>query len=527
VNSSSCAGFETTSSAPTTGIPCNSQFIYGSSHPYTKSRGNIIYTMLYSLTLYTTLLDGLWCESVPTCDYSYGGMFTTTSVRNLLFEGYTEPSILKYYDLKFSQKYNISLECVNASYNICGIKNYNCDNNGIKLLFPIYNETNQKNQKNQSLEFIMNYGKTQNDEYFAHDIIFNRLTNHLLWPFSQNSTIANSSIYEISSYEKKNVTFSLNQEEEEEEGKEIEKENLNLQSIISFLNPFWQAYAGWNSNDTEFLKYYSCLFRFLNGKPNLFNSCNNILYTGRDLLNRSLSLKYFHGNDTIYQFEDNGSSGGSGSISINSSLVMNQYQMYEWDGFFSYPYTYLGLVKGIDYNTLKTPYLFNEMSLMHLTLSQKTLLYSFQREFPLSIPLSTGTISSEIPLQFPVNVRRFVEDSTTWQPYRTAGIPVDSYGMPLKIPIGMSSLERFANFPVFADTPNCYGNYLWDGIEYTSIGGTKHTNQYTHRTFIDYDPVTGKAIRSATRQQVQVFIISFVILLMIFVVLFSLDYSPN
>lgn len=53
------------------------------------------------------------------------------------------------------------------------------------------------------------------------------------------------------------------------------------------------------------------------------------------------------------------------------------------------------------------------------------------------------------------------------------------------------------------ETPNSYGNLLWGGIEYTFVSGTTQ-NRYSQRTFIDYDPVTGKAIRSATRQQVSV-----------------------
>lgn len=45
--------------------------------------------------------------------------------------------------------------------------------------------------------------------------------------------------------------------------------------------------------------------------------------------------------------------------------------------------------------------------------------------------------------------RRFVESKDTWQKYQDAGFPLDSYGMPYKMPIGMLSLERMAGFPIF------------------------------------------------------------------------------
>jgi hypothetical protein len=50
------------------------------------------------------------------------------------------------------------------------------------------------------------------------------------------------------------------------------------------------------------------------------------------------------------------------------------------------------------------------------------------------------------------------------------------------------------------ETPHSYGNFLWGGIEYTFVTGTSQ-NQYAYRTFVDYDPITGKAIRTGKRQQ--------------------------
>ena len=46
-----------------------------------------------------------------------------------------------------------------------------------------------------------------------------------------------------------------------------------------------------------------------------------------------------------------------------------------------------------------------------------------------------------------------------------------------------------------------YGNKEWGGIEFNLVTGTSPAKE-THRTYADYDPVTGRALRNAIRQQV-------------------------
>ena len=58
-----------------------------------------------------------------------------------------------------------------------------------------------------------------------------------------------------------------------------------------------------------------------------------------------------------------------------------------------------------------------------------------------------------------------------WIKFQSLGQPLDSYGMPYKMPIGMLSLERFADIPIFVGTSNNYGNSKWGGIEYLDIIG--------------------------------------------------------
>lgn len=55
------------------------------------------------------------------------------------------------------------------------------------------------------------------------------------------------------------------------------------------------------------------------------------------------------------------------------------------------------------------------------------------------------------------------------------------------------------------ETPHSYGNKLWGGLEYAFLTGYS-ADETTQRTFIDFDPITGRALRSGTRQQVIIFI---------------------
>jgi hypothetical protein len=452
--------------------------------------------MLYALTLETSIQAGLWCQATSGCDFTYGGMFTTTTVQKVLFNGYTEPSIMRYYDLKFSVEANVDFECVNDPYDYCGFKNYKCDEGGLKIKYPITNSSNNYSPytlttgddaaKIHYNEYIMKYGQTQVDEYFAEYLIYNLATNKMLWPDAMDATVAQESQAEIAIYSNYNYTTTT--------GQHMKNQNM----IVKMLNPFWQAYAGWDRNDTDFLKYYKCQNRVLNGPPGLFQSCENSVYTGRDYLNHTLNLKMYHGNDTIYQFADS-----NNTVTVNGTVMANQFPMYLWDGFVSYPYTYAGREKGVDYATFRLPDIYSKMSHVHYTLSQSSLLYSFQREIAVTMPLPTRHISSYAPVQNSYGTRRFVEDKFTWRPYEIMGTPKDSYGQAHKIPIGMANLERFAGFPIYVDTPHSYGNLLWGGIEYTFVSGTVH-NQYGQRTFIDYDPVVGKALRMAVRQQITV-----------------------
>jgi hypothetical protein len=87
--------------SPQQGIQVTMADVYGHVHPYTKSRGNVLYEMVYSLTMDLKIKSGLWCPNFNGCPYAWGGMFTNVKVRQLLFQGFTEPSVLRYLNMRY------------------------------------------------------------------------------------------------------------------------------------------------------------------------------------------------------------------------------------------------------------------------------------------------------------------------------------------------------------------------------------------------------------------------------------------
>lgn len=359
--------------------------------------GHVVFQMLWSLTVKLELLEGLWCSAEATCQFMDGGLFATTTVRKLLFEGYTEPSVLKYMDLKHADD-NIGVECETDPFDICGKKRYKCISTGMYLTLP---DASKK---------LLRYGETPNDEYFAPSFIITT-DSEILWPFAINETAA-----------------------------AYARQKMKQVSYTEVRNPHWAAYPAWTANDTAFNKHYQCQKRLLGGEPDLYTSCFDTLYTGRDQLDRTLNIKALHGNTTIFPYA-NGSA-------VNGSSINNQYEPELWPGFMVYPYSYLGLTAGVSYPEMVSPTLFSKMLSMTYSLYQKSLIFEFQRQLTIQYPLRTGMLQTATPVQN-LPVRRFVEDSDTWDPHRALGTSHDSYGMPFLTPLGMASLERYTNFPIF------------------------------------------------------------------------------
>lgn len=463
-----CQRFETSMTSPQQGIQVSETDVYGNLHPYTKSKGNVLYEMLYSLTMDLKIKSGLWCPNFDGCPYAWGGLFTSVKVRQLLFEGFTEPSVLRYLNMRYESD-DVSFSCVENSVGECGKEILRCNEAGVYINLP------------GGESKVLSYALNRKDEYFSPYIKIVRGTNEMLYDAHINATV---------------------------QARAAEVASSAPGSIITIRNPFWAAYPAWDSSDVDFQKFHQCQKRTYFGMPNLFASCRDMLNTGREELVEARNQIEFYGNDTLYYFDTRTTvdriSGETlqfdGSMNVNGSRYA-QHPMSLWDGFQTYNYTYQGRVTGEDYEGLDGPRLFFKEHSISLKLNQEMFIYEWQKNILLAMPITDDFDIRNFTREKAVPTRRFQEWSESWAPLVGLGRPFDSYGMEYIIPADMASLEKLSGFPLFVGTPHAYGNELWGGTEYGHVQGYEPSIS-EHRTFVDYDPITGKNIRQAIRQQV-------------------------
>jgi hypothetical protein len=429
--------------------------IFGHNHPYSKSRGNVLFTMLAAYTLDLTLIQGLWCETSFSCHYNTGGMFITTTVRAALFDGFYDPSIVKYLNRKHKND-GIRFECYDSAYDQCGIQSYQCSDAGLVLFYG------------SGHSFRLQRFITPKDKFFSE--FFEITTDgEMLWPDVNSALLV-------------------------ARAQEARKQN---KTIIRVRNPYWAAYPAWNSNDTDWNKFYQCQYRTMSGPTGLFPSCVDTLNTGRRNVKQVMNIEKLNGNATVLHVPKNP------AAPVTGSAQNGQFPMYSWSGFLKYPYIFEALLAGPKYEALTNPTLFHRPHAIKMELSQSTITDVTERVVLLAIPPKLAfednrNISKSLVLQ----TRRFVEDGTTWDNIRTLSVPKDSYGMNYTTPKGMASLESLTGFPVFVGSANSYLNAKLGGLEYLQVTGVQR-NEYAQRMYVDYDPVTGRSLRSAVRQQVQ------------------------
>ena len=448
-----CERFETSMTSPQQGIQVSFTDVYGHPHPYRKSRGNVLYEMLFSLTTDLKIKSGLWCQAFAGCDYGWGGMFTSAAIRQVLFQGFTEPSVLQYLNMKHEVD-SINFRCAENSVGECGKEMLRCNEAGVIMTLP------------DNSERQISYFTTQKDEYFAPYLEIAVGTGEMVWEHSMTQSVRDRHA-------------------------DLKAANTPL---VQVQNPFWTAYPAWNTDDIEFQKYFQCQKRTLFGLPGKFNSCFDTLNTGRKNYNDSRNQIEFYGNDTIYFFEK--------GMNVNGSTYL-AHPMSMWDGFFSYNYTYQGKIIGDKYYDMVAPRIFNKINSLSLEMNQNSFTYHWQKNMLLQLPLIDSYTDRRYNRTREVYIRRFVEWFETWQPLAALGTPKDSYGMNYIIPTDMASLERLAGFPIFAGTPHAYGNKMWGGTEFGHVQGYE-MNDLSQRTFVDYDPVTGRSIREVVRQQINI-----------------------
>ena len=351
--------------SPTAGIQCDEGQVYGNTHPHVVKRGNLLYTMLFSLTFKLIITNGLWCDSTSECSFDSGGLFITTTARKVLFNGYSDPSYLKYYNMKLKNK-GISFSCAENAYDQCGIENYKCNDAGIIMNLP-----NGKTYK-------ISINSTQVDQYFAPYLEVAE-TGELLWPYSM----------EPSDVERANAV----------------KSDPSVQWVEKIINPYYALYPSWDGRNDSFNQFIQCQKRVFGGNPGKFASCYRSRKTGRKNIREKDKITIFMGNTSIKYLPDE--SKNVSYLNVRGYLSMQQPLM-GWEGFTTYPYIYNGKLVGSDINLLKEVTIFEEQLGLGYTLDQNEL-DIFERTLPASIPFQEGLDGSGSTKSSSLTFRRFIE----------------------------------------------------------------------------------------------------------------------
>lgn len=466
-----CGIFETAITS-SDGVQCDTKTIFGHNHPYIESRGNILFSMLIELLIHLVLQQGLWCDSIDQCLFNLGGLFVTTSVKKVLFEGFSDPSVLKFLSLKHASD-NVTFYCAANAVSACGKSNLLCNDEGIIMSLP-----GPPSAINNNNTFLLRYNTTEMDQYFAPTFYIHSQTGRMYWPFAMNATLAQQDREEMMSlgydptiytnydddtkYYHWNVTSThqptaapthintptspptLSTSSGAQDGDDYYTSATPVTNtsglIVAVFNPMWAAHPAWDSGNVAFNKYLQCQRLYFGGAPNMFTSCVDTLTTGMIEIQSALNIKSFAGSESAPYFDS--------FFTVNGSTFPDlQLPMYLWDGFDVLPYSYFS--ENIRFDEKTEVDLFDKKYGFWFPLSQSSLSFAFERDIGLPFPIAEAWGVTSVAGSQSTPLRRFVEDVDSWSHFQEYGTPKDSYGMPYTVPIGMASLERTTKYPLF------------------------------------------------------------------------------
>jgi hypothetical protein len=463
------------------GIPCNNLQLYGNDHPVQAKVGNLLYAMMFELTISLVIKRSLWCDHSETynenaCTLFSGGLWLRTTPEKVLFQGITDPTFLKYFNLKHAAD-GISFHCSNRQQDQCGTEIFKCDESGLVVEMP---------PDSSAPPLILDYNRSAHDTFFVPELIYSREARAFVWPYSLNQTerdIANKF---------RRGPWSL----------------ANDTHFIRILNPHWAAYPAFDSGNVDFQKFLQCQGRLYSGKPHLFESCVNMARTGRDEPLDVSTIIMYRGNKTQRTIPGNDGETADTISGVPVKGRVTQHPFFAWQGFNSYPYYLNGASEGTDFDTVQRVTDFDKTLGIPFDYGQADLFFIWEKNVMMDLPVpdSFEPVSKELLSQetdvepLSVDLRHFVEDQQTWEQVKTTS-PRDSYGMPYIVPVDMVSVEHLTDLPLFIGTAHNWGNQDWVGLEHTHVVGLSASRRQ-HRSYLDYDPITGHTFRKAFRKQV-------------------------
>ena len=410
-------------------------------HPFPMKRANVLAKMIQKVAYNHVLRYGRYfCQNPGDCDYTKGGMYTTRSAGELLFDGYVDPLAMKVLNEDL-HAYNMSVQCVNRSVvaktDFCyPIENIECTDDGFHVLY--------------------HGNTTRNDtKTFAED--------RLIETTFQNGTGVNATIITTVSREGQNSD-------------EWFSSFLTMPNGVTFRNPAFAFYRGmmWTGfdyatgkNDTMEAEYKprenskfvawqkrrSCGMSKFGGLEGRFVNCETTINTGRTELHRLNELQQYHGNTTFYNSHEYGWDGG---YNLTGTGYM-QYKPMLFEGFYSY-------FEGWFFYWFRSHGLSSEYETSIPMIMPEDLLYfdfqdagtSFIEWPPIVDAFPDDVRMGNASLELYLRVNKYEATMADWEEaVRRAGTTYkDLLGMPYKIPNGMSTLELLADMPLFVGTPH-------------------------------------------------------------------------
>uniref|UniRef100_A0A7S1XWL1 Uncharacterized protein n=2 Tax=Phaeomonas parva TaxID=124430 RepID=A0A7S1XWL1_9STRA len=442
-----CDSWQTILSNPAYGIQCDPNQIVGLPHPQPLSRGNILSHLMEDMT-YEVIFraEQLICLDTGDCDYMRGGLYTNQKVRNILFDGYVDPVVLR---------------IVNT-----------------ELLA-------------HDLQMVCNHDRTLGTSDFCVPIADNDCTD-----LGINITVRSTGehVYTFSRTENPHAWFA----------NEFTVDVLGDRNV-TVRNPAFALHRGGLSKNITFQKKMDCDSQYMHSTSAVFSGCETRVHTGRGDLDRINKYEFFKGNSTM-EVTANGrvhistlelEAAGQGRDAPYFGL---QFKPFLWEGFASYPYSYLLRDAGNDNLGEEDITMYYPEHLLRLNMVRH-IPTVVEPQPALEYPVRFAFVRNE-SRELSVRLNRFVASEDAWRGYfDVAGNDMtDLYGMPYQLPIGMAPTRALNGIGSFVSTPHHYGNAEWGGVEYIQFKGLD-PEERAHKTFVDVDPVSGRPFRTATRLQ--------------------------
>ena len=396
----------------------------------------------------------------------------SSQARDILFEGYTDPFAIKVMNTQFNmENRGFKIVCNNEveisySFKCKPIYDPQCGEEG----FSIIHETHGvlKNMTRNTVDWYL--------PEIELDGGFGTIENPVFAAYS-------GALFKDKALEHPNATTTSRTVAAAKSGSASAKANFNATE-----NEKWQ-------------KKRNCMKRYLSGPKSLYPNCTITMETGRGDLERLGRIVNYYGNGTLVVH-------GGNSMKVDGNFLSesdyNNFYPLSWEAYRAFSLHYKNRLSGLDYKGNETLSVFvGEEMIQFLVPNVEE--WDGKNPTHLKWPPRYMFLDNSTQESM-VYALRYEVSKESWDPNRYMNFSVheperDYYGMPFKLPEGMSSTKAQSGFATTIGTPHHYGNQLWGGSDWNQIKGINPEDK-KHKFYFDLEPISGNVLRIAKRLQV-------------------------